>query len=214
MGLYKCRTRGGELLFTRDMNECENPVLIYSGKELLMISKLMSRILRHEPFKYDVKIDRHGWASLNELVNALQSVLGDTMNINKESIIGIIETDPKSRFEYRHNKVRARYGHSIGIDIRYRGAEPLVLFHGTQINRLNSILSRGLLPGKRLYVHLSPTPEDACMVARRRRGIPIYLIIDCTRLRELGYRIYKATSKVFLVERVPSSAIQGFQECK
>ncbi|MEB3756964.1 MAG: RNA 2'-phosphotransferase [Desulfurococcales archaeon] len=179
-----------------------------------MISKLISKILRHEPFKYNVKIDQHGWVDLDDLVNALQTLLGDNVNVNKEFTIGIIETDPKSRFEYRDNKVRARYGHSIGIDIRYKEAEPLVLFHGTQIDKLESILSKGLVPGKRVYVHLSPTPEDACMVARRRKGTPIYLVIDCPKLRKQGYKIYEATPKVFLVEKVPPSAIRGYQKCK
>ena len=60
-----------------------------------MISKLISKILRHEPFKYNVKIDQHGWVDLDDLVNALQTLLGGNVNVNKEFIIGIIETDPK-----------------------------------------------------------------------------------------------------------------------
>jgi len=129
-----------------------------------MISKLISKILRHEPFKYNVKIDKRGWVYLDDLVDALQTLLGGNVNVNKEFIIGIIETDQKSRFEYRDNKVRARYGHSIGIDIRYKEAEPLVLFHGTQIDKLESILSKGLVL------------ENVCMfICLQRQKMPVWL---------------------------------------
>jgi putative RNA 2'-phosphotransferase len=213
VGLYKCITTGGKYKFTRDISLCEKPVQIYDDKELVMISKLISRILRHEPHKYNVNIDEYGWVQLDELVKALKKTVQKEVEVSKESVLGIIMTDPKSRFEYRNGKVRARYGHSINVKIEYEEVTPRILYHGTQKDKLKSILIDGLVPGNRLYVHLSPTPDEACLVARRRRGIPIYLVIDACKLIELGYKIYKATHRIYLVKKVPPSAIREYHDC-
>ncbi|MEB3786688.1 MAG: RNA 2'-phosphotransferase [Desulfurococcales archaeon] len=212
MPLYKCK-KGGEWYYTRNPGDCDEPVEILDEASLVKISKLMSRILRHEPRRFNVSIDSGGWVSIRDLTRSIQEVLGDDIYVGDDVIAGIAATDPKSRFQLKGSRIRAIYGHSIEVDIDYPESNPKVLYHGTQLEKLNSILRRGLLPGRRLYVHLSPTPSDACTVARRRKGTPIYLVINTEKVRGSGLTIYRATPRVFLVKKVPPEAIESYKYC-
>ncbi|MEB3787097.1 MAG: RNA 2'-phosphotransferase [Desulfurococcales archaeon] len=212
MPLYKCK-RGGKWYYTRNPGDCDELVEVLDEESLVKISKLMSKILRHEPRRFNVSIDPGGWVSIRDLTRSIQEVLGSEIRVGDDVITGIAATDPKTRFQLKGDRIRATYGHSIKVNIDYPESNPKVLYHGTQLEKLNSILRRGLLPGRRLYVHLSSTPSDACMVAGRRKGTPIYLVINAEKIRKSGLTIYRATPKVFLVKKVPPEAIESYKYC-
>ena len=63
---------------------------------------------------------------------------------------------------------------------------------------------------RRKFVHLTSTVEDALTVAyRHKKGDDkvVLLKIDTKKLLSLGYRILRASEKIFLVAKVPSEAI-------
>jgi putative RNA 2'-phosphotransferase len=212
MPLYKCQ-RGSKTYYTRKPNDCDSYIEVLDEENLVKISKLMSRILRHEPQRFNVKIDPEGWAFIGDLTRSIKEVIGNNNHVDEDVIKAIALTDPKGRFQVNRAKIRAAYGHSFHVNIEYPTSNPKILYHGTQLEKLNSILRKGLVPGKRLYVHLSVTPNDACLVARRRKGTPIYLVINADKVRELGYTIYQATPRVFLVKRVPPESIVSYEYC-
>ena len=212
MPLYKCK-KGGEWYYTRNPGDCDELTEILDEPTLVKISKLMSRILRHEPRRFNVSIDQEGWVPISDLIRSIQEVLGDDIRVGEDVIVGVATTDPKTRFQLKGSRIRATYGHSIKVDINYPESNLKLLYHGTQLEKLNSILRRGLLPGRRLYVHLSPTPSDACLVARRRKGTPIYLVINAEKVRDSDLTIYRATPRVFLVKKVPPEAIESYKYC-
>lgn len=43
------------------------------NSSLRSISKAMSHVLRHEPEKYGIELDKEGWADVHELVKAIGS---------------------------------------------------------------------------------------------------------------------------------------------
>jgi len=212
VALYLCR-EDGYRRYTRIPEGCKGRImLVLDDKELVMLSKLMSKILRHNPREYGVELDEEGWTSLRELASAVSNALG--RRYGEELIRGVASTDPKGRFELRGGLIRARYGHSISVRIDYaEDFEARLLFHGTLRENLPKIMVEGIIPGKRLYVHLSPTVMDACKTASRRRGTPVYIAVDTRVLRRMGYPVYRASEKVYLTPKVPVQAIKGSGPC-
>jgi putative RNA 2'-phosphotransferase len=71
----------------------------------------------------------------------------------------VVEQNDKQRFAFNADgtHLRANQGHSIKIDLSLEPITPPEhLYHGTATRFVESIRQRGLLHGKRAYVHLSP----------------------------------------------------------
>jgi len=81
------------------------------------------------------------------------------------------------------------------------------LYHGTRADVLPWILKEGLRPMNRKYVHLTKTPEDALIVAKRRRGKAVILRIDVEEFIKNGGEIFRATDKIYLAKEIPPKYI-------
>ena len=79
---------------------------------------------------------------------------------------------------------------------------PKLLYHGTAIRFLDSIRKRGLVPGNRNHVHLSPDEPTAVNVGQRH-GRPVVLEIQTGRMHEEGLEFFLSANGVWLTERVP-----------
>ena len=183
------------------------------------LSKFLSLLLRHKPDILKLNMDRKGFVEVEELIDKIRKVKGFGW-VTLQDILNIIKGDKKGRFEIREidrkNFIRAKYGHSKNLDVNVcypkldRG-KINYLYHGTNSKVLPWILREGLKPMNRKYVHLSPTPEDALVVSRRRRGKPVILKIDAKKYVEEGGEIWKATDKVYLVKEIPPKYIKIYK---
>lgn len=176
----------------------------------MRLSKKMAGLLRHYGERLGLHVSPEGWARIDDLVAALRRIPGFEW-VEKRHILEVVRRDEKGRYEVRGGLIRARYGHSIPVRIDYEepARPPEHLYHGTVESNLPSIRARGLLPGRRLWVHLSATIEDAVETGRRHGSNVVVLVVDTRCLRRLGYRVYKASERVYLVERVPPECIRG-----
>ncbi len=157
------------------------------------VSRYMSYLLRHNP--ENLKIDRHGFVDLDELLKKLRK----RFQIDKKTVLEITEKSQRKRFQIVENKIRALYGHTIPVKLELEEDEAATVFyHGTTPDAASRILKAGLKPMKRKWVHLSPTPEMATEVGMRRTQKPIILEINAEAARKNGLRFYKATDKVYL----------------
>jgi putative RNA 2'-phosphotransferase len=130
--------------------------------------------------------------------------------LNNELIKTIVETNDKQRYIISDDgkRIRANQGHSIAVDLELESkAPPDILYHGTAIRFLDSILSDGLKPMGRQYVHLSPTEEIALTVGKRH-GKPIVLYIDAKKMHEEGFKFYLSRNNVWLVDKAPAKYIK------
>ena len=215
--IYKCRVCNRYVEKPFHCGVRAEPVL--DGKRRVMLSKLLSYILRHNPSSIGVSLDSEGWASISDVVKGIKNVWRNKELyswLTREHIYAIVELDPKGRFEIRNGKVRARYGHDIELKVNVKydvDVESKILYHGTVKENLNSILKQGVKPMRRRYVHLTTNFNDACETARRKKGEAIVLIIDCSCLRRKGYKIYIASKTVRLVEHVPAECILNIKKC-
>ena len=93
-------------------------------------SKMLARALRHEPEKFGVELDAHGWAQVGPLVRGMSG----KVEFSRTILEHIVENDPKGRYEFdaHRMRVRARQGHSVAVDVELeRRDPPAVLYHGT-----------------------------------------------------------------------------------
>ena len=104
-------------------------------------SRYIALILRHKPETIDIKLDSHGWASVDDLIRGVSKTHPFTM----EMLEMIVEIDDKQRFAFNEDKtlIRANQGHSISVDVELKEMiPPKVLYHGTaenMLSRLNTV---------------------------------------------------------------------------
>lgn len=169
---------------------------------LVALSKFLSVVLRHNPASIGLSLDSAGWAQVDDLILAAQKA---GKPLTQALLQQIVEQNNKQRFALSadRQKIRANQGHSISVDLGLQPlAPPEVLFHGTAARFLPSIHAKGLLPGRRLHVHLSSDEQTAIKVGQRH-GTPVVLSIQAARMFACGYPFYRSANGVWLTESVP-----------
>ena len=134
------------------------------------LSRLLSLVLRHKPDQFGLELDAHGYAALEDLIEALAHKYPD---VQEEEVLQIVDGTEKRRFELVDGRIRARYGHSFPIDL---GLDPIdppeSLYHATVPTQVATITTEGLHPADRQFVHLSLDSEIAMDVARNHTDTP------------------------------------------
>jgi putative RNA 2'-phosphotransferase len=166
------------------------------------VSKHLSYLLRHHPGGLDM--DRHGYVPVEQVLQKLHQRFP---GLTRRRLQQLVDDSDRQRFEIRDGNIRARYGHSIAVDIVWPVADDIaVLFHGTTEQAAAAILERGLQSRSRQMVHLSATKEEARRVGRRH-GQPVVLHIDAEAARRRDVTFYRATDTVILASYVPAAVI-------
>ena len=170
----------------RILFDMRNPDLNHKERKL-------SYLLRHDK---SYAFDEHGWREVSDLVTNH----GFTMDELRE----IVATSNKQRFEFSKDMscIRARQGHSVMVDVELEEAmPPAILYHGTALHFVDSIMQQGITKGNRLYVHLSTTVEQATNVGHRH-GEPVVLVINARQMSEDGTKFLFSRNGVWLTEFV------------
>lgn len=166
-------------------------------------SKLLSLVLRHDPDRIGITLDRAGWVAVDELLDALAR---HRRPMSFEQLARVVHTSDKQRFalDASSNRIRANQGHSVEVDLGLAPATPPDrLFHGTPLGNLDAIMSGGLVPGQRHAVHLSPDHATAQRVGARR-GPPVVLVVDARAMHTAGHSFTVSANGVWLVPAVPA----------
>lgn len=170
-------------------------------------SKFLSYILRHNPEKINIKLDKNGWVGIDELLEKCK--LADVY-ITREELQDIVMLNDKQRFKISDDgtKIRASQGHTIKIDLQLKvQVPPIVLYHGTVEKSINGIMKSGLKSMTRHHLHLSSDIETATNVGSRR-GKPIILEINSKAMYADGFVFYKSDNGVWLTDEVPSKYLK------
>ncbi|MDI9868980.1 RNA 2'-phosphotransferase [Flectobacillus roseus] len=174
---------------------------------LTHISKLLSKILRHQPDLIGIQLDENGWVEVSTLLQNLEKY---QTQISFEQLKEVVDTNSKKRFSFNDDfsKIRANQGHSIEVDLALQTQiPPDILYHGTVEKNLDSIFEKGLSKMNRHHVHLSADTETAQKVGMRH-GKPIILTIESKKMYDQGYVFYLSENQVWLTDNVPSEFIQ------
>ena len=173
------------------------------------LSKYMSMVLRHHPDRAGLKLDKNGWADVQELIAGINKS-GKGRAIDMATLERIVADNDKQRYSFNDDrtKIRANQGHSIPVNLELEPATPPdVLYHGTATRYMESIKKSGLISKNRQYVHLSSDIKTAFAVGSRH-GYPVVLKIDAKQMAEDGYTFYLSVNKVWLCDNVPWKYMQ------
>lgn len=158
----------------------------------------LAYVLRHHPESAGVSLSRGGWAD----VPALLAGMGWDMVLLR----AIVSSDSKGRYELSADgsRVRALHGHSVDVDLGYESlVPPAVLYHGTADRSVTPILSGGIRPMSRQFVHMSGRVDEAVSVGSRH-GRPVVLAVDAARMADEGWSFHLSGDGVWLVSDVPA----------
>ena len=169
------------------------------------LSRLVAHALRHQPERYGIVLDEHGWVSVADLVAGLRSGSPRWRSLTAGDITTMVDQATRRRYELAGGRIRARYGHSLPQRLPMQSvAPPPALFHGTGPGQAAAILAEGLRPMGRQYVHLSTDPAGARAVGRRKSPTPVVFRIDARSAARAGVSFYSGGENVWLADRVPA----------
>ena len=168
-------------------------------------SKWMAYVLRHNPARYGLQADRHGFVDLEEFVRIAKRRYPQA---SEETLKQLIDAGTASRFELIENRLRARYGHSIPVQPSSEPVEPpAFLYYGLEAMRLPAVLAEGLKPLDRQLLHLSDRVEDAWAMIRRKTPHPAVVRVDAARASKDGILFY-LEQKVNLAASIPAAYLR------
>ncbi|MFJ3790918.1 RNA 2'-phosphotransferase [Kitasatospora sp. NPDC090091] len=171
-------------------------------KRTVRTSKMLSRILRHDPGRAGITLDAAGWVRVDVLLAGLAA---RGTRLTRAELDHVVETNNKRRFAYSEDglSIRASQGHTVAVDLGLAATEPpAVLFHGTATRNLGPIFRDGLLPMARQDVHLSADTETAVRVGSRH-GRPVVLTVDAAAMAAAGHAFRVSANGVWLTDAVP-----------
>jgi putative RNA 2'-phosphotransferase len=167
-------------------------------------------------------LDKESWRSISELLIALSLHHHDhhrsngwLRNIEKQNLEEMIVRSDKVRFEIKDDKIRALYGHSSSFIPftkiqKIASKPPHILYHGTSPSAVKNIMSEGLRPMNRHYVHPSTDKHTALQVGKRKiiskneeEQQPVIIAISAIEAYNTGVNhFYQASDSVWLSDYI------------
>jgi len=205
--IKKCHNHG---FFRSDTCACGAAgTLILSDEQTERLGRFISGALRHFPDDLGLAMNQHGWVGVDVLVDAMMTRYKWS---SREKLFSIIESDEKGRYEIKGTKIRARYGHSVDVDLDYDENVLPELYYGASREEVDILLEKGIKPMKQRYVHLSTSPEKAREVAKIHTEDPVLLVINAELAQKEGVTMLSATENIVLAEEVPPQYLSIMNE--
>ncbi len=166
------------------------------------LSRFAALILRHKPETVGITLDTAGFVELDVLARAVAAQPGWGW-VDEAELRALAARDPR-RYEIAGTRIRARYGHSVAIEIPGTPVVPPEwLYHGTIPQALTQIRQEGLKHQDRQFVHLSTTRQDALAVGRRHSPEAVVVTVLARQAHEAGVTFYQAAPSLYLAREVP-----------
>ncbi|MEA1985783.1 MAG: RNA 2'-phosphotransferase [Euryarchaeota archaeon] len=201
--IRKCKTHGyfrGEQC--PECGEQGRYVLDDSREERM--GRFVSGVLRHFPQEVGLSMELEGWVDMD----ALCDIMEDRYRwATKERFISLVESDVKNRYEIQGSSVRARYGHSVNVDLDYPENEISPLYYGVSQEEVDMLLENGIAPMRQRYVHLSTSYDRAREAASVHTESPVVLEICASEAQEDGLCFLHVNDNIVLAEEVPAEYV-------
>jgi len=181
---------------------------IMNDYETKKLSSILVGILRHFPKQFNVELDKHGWGDMEEIAKAISVKIEKFYWVRKRHIVAIALTDEKGRYEVKEGKIRAKYAHTIDVDLSdLPKADIDILYYPVTQEEMDIVMEQGIFPTDRSKVHLSATLEKATEAGKVRDEKPVILKINAKKAIEDGVDIRKATKDVYLADKIEAKYI-------
>jgi len=188
---------------------------LMDDRELNALSRIIAGALRHFPEKIGLLMDGHGFVEIESLIDAIGTSRSGFTWLRSSHISALVETDPRERYQIDGGMIRAKYGHSINVDLSDLPISDVNEFYYPVTEEESDIvIESGIRPIDRKKVHLSTTIQKAIEAGRVRTEVPMILRIDGVKAREDGVEIYQATEDVCVTEYIEAKYISMVDEKK
>jgi putative RNA 2'-phosphotransferase len=196
--IKRCSQHG---LFRGERCECGSAgQLVLDEAKTEQLGRLVAGALRHFPDDLGLTMDSRGWVDLSSLGAVVQS---RHRWANKNLVIGLVQSDPKKRYEINSARIRARYGHSVKVDLDHPENKLPKLYYGASEEEADRILEIGLKSASQRYIHLSTTPEKAWHVATFRTGNPRVIQADAASAQKAGVKMMTVNDDIVISDMIP-----------
>ncbi|MFT4541913.1 MAG: putative RNA 2'-phosphotransferase [Planctomycetota bacterium] len=196
----------------RDRNAAQVFDVDADAKEFTMHGSLTERItrslaymLRHQPEEFDLELDKQGFGEIGEVVCALNERLGEP--IEEDDLMDAIEGGDRPRYEVKDGSIRAMYGHSIQVEAGEGCEPPELLYVGVGSRDANRAEESGLQGGRRTYLHLATSFEEAKETGRRVARNYSVITVYALDAWEEGVQFYDRKS-LFLSDPIPTEFLE------
>lgn len=169
------------------------------------ITRSLAYMLRHQPEKFDLELDKEGFGELDDVVRALGERLGEP--VESADVLAAVEGGDRPRYELRGSKIRALYGHSIPVEPGEPSQPPEFLYVGIDARDLQRAQQYGLRGGRRRFLHLALSAEDAREAGRRAAREYAILQVFSMDAWEEGTNFYDRRT-LYLCEQVPTQYLE------
>jgi putative RNA 2'-phosphotransferase len=158
--------------------------------------------------------------SVDELLNTLSLHHNNRwyLHLKRQDLEDMVAGSDKVRFELKNGKIRALYGYSYSSVLftkmhKTASKPPDILYRGTSPSAAKNIMSEGLRPMNRQYVHLSIDKNTAIQVGKRKTDIkreePVIMTISAIEAYNTGaHHFYQATDSVWLTDYINPNFIE------
>jgi putative RNA 2'-phosphotransferase len=166
-------------------------------------SKLISKVLRHQPELAGLDLGPGGWVAVDDLLRGLYERAG--VELTRAELDEVVATNNKRRFAFDASgtQIRANQGHSVEVDLGLPTTEPPeILYHGTGAQTVAAIQREGLRKMSRQHVHLSADILTAIKVGQRHGKPAVFAVASGAMARD-GMLFYRSENDVWLVDTAP-----------
>jgi len=200
--IRRCPQHG---FFRGEICECgQEGQLVLEESKTDQLGRLVAGALRHFPGDLGLTMDSMGWVELEALGNTIHN---RHRWANQVLVRALVQSDPKARYEISGTKVRARYGHSVKVDLDHPENQLPKLYYGASEEEADRLLEVGLKSASQRYVHLSTTPEKAWHVATFRTGNPRVIEVDAAAAQASGVKMMKVNKDIVISDPIPHKCL-------
>ncbi|MCL7414626.1 MAG: RNA 2'-phosphotransferase [ANME-2 cluster archaeon] len=201
--IRKCPKHG---YFRGEVCQCgEEGKYVLDTERTERMGRFISGGLRHFPDDLGLGMNQHGWVDIDVLIDVMMTRYPWA---SENRLIGLVESDVKERYQIDGNKIRARYGHSIDVDMDFPENDLPELFYGVSQEEADMIMEIGIRPVRQRYVHMSTTYEKAVEAASVHTEDPVIFKVDAFTAMNDGIVMMKANELIVLSEEIPPEYLE------
>jgi putative RNA 2'-phosphotransferase len=169
------------------------------------ITRSLAYMLRHQPEEFGLTLDPHGFGELTDVVRALCERLEEP--VAASDVEEAIRAGDRPRYEIKGTRIRALYGHSIEVEPGEPSKPPEFLYVGIPARDAARAQRFGLSGGRRRFLHLALTQDDAREAGRRAAREYTVLRVFALDAWEEGVDFFDRKS-LFLARTVPTEFLE------
>jgi putative RNA 2'-phosphotransferase len=175
--------------------------LVLDEAKTEQLGRLVAGALRHFPDDLGLAMNSRGWVDLAILVDVIRT---RHRWANEAMLVALVASDPKVRYEIKDGRIRARYGHSVNVELDHPENTLTLLYYGAAEEEAARLLEVGLRSASQRYVHLSTNPDKARHVGSFRTPNPKVIEVDAAAAKAYGVNMMTVNDDIVISDPIPA----------